>query len=197
MKGESSVIHFQGQNLGSCDFGLLQREAESSRLVGRGGVPTSRAVVGTGVWPGISSEFCVLSVKAGRLSPGLDRERLPGTWPWKPRWAPLADSLLSWWVSAGEVPGSLLCVVQQTVQPAESLGTLFLPRDPDCLGWGAALIPLALLPITSFRHQLVQGAADTVHAAHPCAHSKVLAHTQSAREQWTCSHSVHPMLVYT
>lgn len=88
MKGESSVIHFQGQNLGSCDFGLLQREAESSRLVGRGRVPASMAVVGTGVWPGISSELCVLSMKAGRPSPGLDRERLPGTWPWKPRWAP-------------------------------------------------------------------------------------------------------------
>lgn len=157
--------------------GLLQREAESSRLVGRDGVPASVAVVGTGVWPGISSELCVLSVTAERLSPGLDRERLPGTWPWKPRWAPLADSLLTWWVSAGEVAGTLLCVVQQTVQPAESLRTLFLPREPDCLGW---VLPSVhwLLPITSFRYQLIQAAADTAQVAHPCVHSEVLAHIQ-------------------
>ena len=153
--------------------GLLQREAESSRLVGRDGVPASMAVVGTGVWPGISSEICVLSVKAGRLSPGLDRERLPGTWPWKLRWAPLADSLLT---CAGEVAGTLLRVVQQIVQPVESLRTLFLPREPDCLGWGAALSPLA------FAHHFFQiptcSRSSRYSASGTPMCSKVLAHTQ-------------------
>lgn len=58
------MIHFQGQEVGSCDFGLLQREAQSSRLVGVDGVPASVALVGTWVSPSIShsSKLCVLMV---------------------------------------------------------------------------------------------------------------------------------------
>lgn len=41
------MIHFQGQEVGSCDFGLLQREAQSSRLAGVDGVPASVALAGT------------------------------------------------------------------------------------------------------------------------------------------------------
>lgn len=40
--------------MGSCDFGLLQREAPSSRLVGTEGVPASVALVGAWVRPKIS-----------------------------------------------------------------------------------------------------------------------------------------------
>lgn len=54
------MIHFQGQEVGSCDFGLLQREVQSSRLVGIDGVPASVALAGTWVWPRISHslELC-------------------------------------------------------------------------------------------------------------------------------------------
>lgn len=48
------MIHFQGQKVGSHDFGLLRREARSSRLVGTEGVPASVALVGAWVWPKIS-----------------------------------------------------------------------------------------------------------------------------------------------
>lgn len=77
------MIHFQGQEVGSCDFGLLRREAQSSRLVGVDGVPALVALVGTWGWPSISysSKCCGLTVNTVKPSPGLDRERLPGTWP--------------------------------------------------------------------------------------------------------------------
>lgn len=45
------MIHFQGQKVGSCDFGLLQRQVQSSRLVGTDGVPASVALVGTWCGP--------------------------------------------------------------------------------------------------------------------------------------------------
>lgn len=169
MKEESSVIHFQGQKLGSCDSGLLQREAQSSRLVGRDGVPAFVALVGTGVWPSIShsSELCVLSVKTVRPSSGVDRERFPGTWPRKPRWEPFVDSLLSWWVCGAQARGGgrhlAVCAVQ-TAQPAESLGTLLLPTDPDCLGWGTVIRLLA------FAHHFFQTPACSRNS-HYSAHS--------------------------
>lgn len=152
--------------------GLLQREAESSRLVGRDGVPASVAVVGTGVWPGISSEFCVLSVKAGRLSPGPDRERLPGTWPWKLRWAPLADSLLT---CAGEVAGTLLCGAADS--PASRVPEdLISPKRARLLGLGCCpqstgFCPSLFSDTNLFKEQLIQCKWHTRVLTQRCLHT--------------------------
>lgn len=139
------MIHFQGQKVGSRDFGLLKREAQSSQLAEVDGVPPSVASVVTWVWPSSfhSSELCVLSVKIVKLWPGLDRERLRGTWSWKPRWNLLLTCCCpsgTVMLRRGEAADTFLCVMQET---AESLGTFLLTRDPECSPWGAALRPLS------------------------------------------------------
>ena len=103
--------------------GLLQREAESSRLVGRDGVPASVAVVGTGVWPGISSEICVLSVKAGTAAKSLQScttlcDPIDGNPPGSPIPGILQARILEWDVEeemathssvlAGKIPWTAL-----------------------------------------------------------------------------------------
>lgn len=139
------MIHFQGQKVGSCDFGLLQREAQSSRLVRVDGARASVALVGTWVCPRIShpSKLCVLGVKILRPSPGPDRDRLAGTQPWRPRWAPPAEPLPSWRTEPlrpGQAAGAFLGVTRETARQQRP-GTFLLSGDRS--SWDASLRQLA------------------------------------------------------
>lgn len=63
------MIHFQGQKVGSCDFGLWKREVQSSQLAEVDGVPPLVASVGTWARPSSfhSSELCACSAKIMQL----------------------------------------------------------------------------------------------------------------------------------